>query len=310
MRITAASFPTPHLALRTTDEDKLRRVGRFGEQQAHTAEAILPELTDALCTTRKRADRIAALTGVHGFLIRWRAELAHRQTERLGIGLPHDASRFTLSLREGGPNFDRIGYVGRLRENPVWDPDKRGYYGGRSTPAHEIMLAYGRIAEARFAAEAPDDDTLRNLVTLPDGTTIEGNSLVRGVAAHRAAAILEARIRRRGITTSHIEIGGDPMYAVTADDDNRERMFHAAMTLLADADFGDLGAWQAARYLLYQSPMTKKGSDAVTRVFLVATGTVLLGQPPVLDHDIDLRCAVLGQAAATTAPSDPRTVHV
>jgi hypothetical protein len=39
----------------------------------------------------------------------------------------------------------------------------------------------------------------------------------------------------------------------------------------------------------------KKGSDAVTRVFLVAVGAVLLGHPPELAQDIDLRCAVLGQ---------------
>ena len=288
--------------MRTNDEDKLRSVHDFAHQQAHAAEAIVPELTDALRTTRAREDRIAALTSVHGFLIRWRAELAQQTTERLGIGLPYDASRFALSLREGGPNFDRLGYVGRLREDPVWNPAERTYQGGRSTPAHEIMLTYGRIAEARFTSA--EQDTLRNLVTLPDGTTIEGNSLVRGPAGRRAAAELKDRIRRRGVNPHHVETGGDPMYAVTADDDNRDLMFHAAMGLLADAEPGDLGAWQAARYLLYQSPMTKKGSDAVTRVFLVATGTVLLGQPPVLDHDIDLRCAVAGQAAATVAPSD------
>jgi len=95
------------------------------------------------------------------------------------------------------------------------------------------------------------------------------------------------------------------MYAVTAADRDRERMFHVAMTVLAGADDGDVGAWQAARYLLYQAPMIKKGSDAVIRTFLVTTGALLLGQPPILEQDVDLRCIVAGQAAATTMPGDP-----
>jgi len=302
MIITAASFPTPHLALRTTNEDTLRRVRLFAQEQVSAAMSALPELTATLRAARSRQDRIAALVRTYENLIQWRATLARQTTDRLGVGLTHDASRFTLSLREGGANYDRLGYLGRLRENPVWDPDRRIYYGGLATPAHQIMLEYGRIAEERFAAE--DGDTLRNPVTLPDGATIAGNSLVRGLEAHRLGATLRARIRRRGADASRIETGGEPVYAVTADDDDRERMFHAAMTVLADAAFGDLGAWQAARYLLYQSPMTKKGSDAVTRVFLVVAGSVLFGQPPILDHDIDLRCIVAGQSAATVAPSD------
>lgn len=302
MIITAASFPTPHLALRTTDENKLHRVRLFAHEQTRAAMTAFPELTATLRATRSREDRITALTRTYGDLIQWRAELARQTTERLGIGLNHDASRFTLSLRDGGANYDRLGYLGRLRENPIWDADRRIYYGGLPTPAHQIMLAYGRIAEKRFAVE--DGDTLRNPVTLPDGATITGNSLVRGHEARRLGAALKARIRRRGADASRIETGGEPVYAVTADDDDRERMFHAAMTVLADAAFGDLGAWQAARYLLYQSPMTKKGSDAVTRVFLVVAGSVLFGQPPILDHDIDLRCIVAGQSAATVAPSD------
>jgi hypothetical protein len=35
-------------------------------------------------------------------------------------------------------------------------------------------------------------------------------------------------------------------------------------------------------------------------VFLAAAGTVLLGQAPVLPHDLDLQCMVLDQATATT----------
>jgi hypothetical protein len=305
MPVTAHSFPTPHLALRSTGADACRRVRGFAHEQARAAEAALPELTEALRTTRSRQDRVAALVRAHEHLIQWRADLARRTTVPLDHGLDHDASRFTLSLREGGPNYDRIGNVGRLRENPRWDVNNRVFHGGEPTPAHLIMLEHGRVAEQRFATEDHDGDTLRNPVTLPDGARLDGNSLVRGAAARRVASALVARLRQRGADTSRIETGGDPIYVVTADDDNRERMFHTAMTVLADASPGDVRAWQAARYLLYQAPMTKKGSDAVTRVFLVAVGTVLFGQPPTLDHDVDLRCIVAGQRAATALPSDP-----
>jgi hypothetical protein len=305
MTITAANFPTPHLALRSSDPDEIDRVRQFAHEQARAAETALRELGAALSAARSRADRIAAFVRTHENLIQWRAGLARRTTRRLGTGIDHDASRFTMSLRDGGRNYDRLGRVGRLRENPVWDPESRTYRGGRATPAHLIMLEHGRVAIERFAAEDHDGDTLRNPVTLPDGGRIDGNSLVRGAAARRIAADLVARIARRGADTSRIETGGEPLYVVTAADADRERIFQAAMTALADSAPGDVHTWQAVRYLLYQSPMTKKGSDAVTRVFLIVVGSILLGRPPVLDHDVDLRCIVAGQPAATALPSDP-----
>lgn len=305
MTITAANFPTPHLALRSSDPDEIDRVRQFAHEQARAAEAALPELVTALSAARSREDRVAALVRTHENLIRWRAGLARRTTRRLGTGIDHDATRFTMSLRDGGRNYDRVGCVGRLRENPVWDPESRTYRGGRVTPAHLIMLEHGRVAIERFAEEGHDGDTLRNPVTLPDGSRIDGNSLVRGAAARRIAADLVARIARRGADTSRIETGGEPLYVVTATDEDRERIFQTAMTVLADSAPGDVHAWQVVRYLLYQAPMTKKGSDAVTRVFLVVAGVVILGEPPKLDHDVDLRCIVAGQPAAMALPSDP-----
>jgi hypothetical protein len=303
--ITAASFPTPHLALRSSDEVERGRARQFADEQAQAACALLPALRGDLRAATSRHDRVAAFARTYEALVRWRAELAERTPWHPGDE-PHDPSRFTLSIRDGGPNFDRIGHIGRLRENPTWNPVDRTYYGGRPTPAHLIMLEYGRIAEKRFTTEAPDADTLWNPVTLPDDTRMIGNSLVRGMAASRVAAALRARLRRRGVPTTQLETGGDPMYVVTAADDARDRMFHAAMTVLADAEAGDVGAWQAARYLLYQAPMMKKGSDAVTRTFLVTVGALLFHRAPTLEQDVDLRCIVSGQPAATTMPADPR----
>lgn len=53
--------------------------------------------------------------------------------------------------------------------------------------------------------------------------------------------------------------------------------------------------WANIAYLLYQGPQKKRGSDAVLRSFLVASGTHLLGQPPILPQDIDLRAYAVGQ---------------
>lgn len=300
MTITAADFPTPDLALRTHDADELARVRAFAGEQARAATAALPALVTGLRTARSRRARVNAMTNVYWSLVRWRADLARRGTEQLGTGLPHDARRFAMPLRDGGPNYDRIGYVGRLREDSVWDPVTRTYRGGRVTPAHRVVLHYGAVATRRFATEEHDGDTLWNRVTLPDGTTIVGNSLVRGAAARLVAADLLARIASRGEDPTRVETGGDPMYVVTAGDQSRARMFHHAMTVLADTKAGDACAWRSARYLLYQAPMTKRGSDSVTRVFLVAVGTVLLGHPPALEQDVDLRCIVSGQVANLT----------
>ncbi|HYQ64759.1 hypothetical protein [Actinophytocola sp.] len=237
--------------------------------------------------------------------MRWRYQLALRLDRGVGLGIEYDPSRFATPILADEENYDRIGPVGRFRDGATWDAATRTFRGGRATPAFRIMLAYGRLAEARFAREGNAGETLQNMVVLPDSTRIPGNRLVRGATAERCAAELLARITRRGVDASHVETGGGPMFVLTAQQEDSDRMFAAALGLLAAAAPGDVAAWQAARYLLYQAPRTKKGSDAVTRTFLVATGAVLFGHAPVLDQDIDLRCMVLGQDAATTAPSDP-----
>jgi hypothetical protein len=306
MTISSTSFPTPDLALRSSDPGELHRVRRFAGEQAAAASAALRVLDGELRTARSRQDRVDAYVRAYEGLILWRAELARGMTPVLGTNLEHDARRFVVPIRDGGPNYDRLGYVGRLRENPVWDGRTRTYRGGGATPAHLIMLRYGQLALDRFATEDHDGDTLRNPVVLPDGGRVTGNRLVRGAAARKIAADLLARVVARGLDATHVETGGEPLlYAVTAPDDTRERLFHTAMGLLADAGHGEVSAWQAARYLLYQAPVTKKGSDAVIRTFLVAAGTHLLGEPPVLEQDVDLRCIVAGQHAAATMPSDP-----
>ncbi|GAA3878224.1 hypothetical protein GCM10022243_48640 [Saccharothrix violaceirubra] len=315
--ITADSFPTPHLALRTNNAAKRADVHAFACLQAAVAEHMRVRLADEFERAgHDHAARIAYLHDLYADLIRWRWELEFDRartggdTVRPGYLLPADHGRYRLSLRAGGPNYDRIGAFGRLRDAAVWSPATRTFDGGLSTPASEIMEHYGEQAERRFAAEAPRADELVTTVTLPGGATLPGNRIVRGAAAREVAEHLYARIRARRADTGQVETGGDPMYCVTADPDHADRMFTAALDLLAQAylDHPDkaLRAWQWARFLLYQSPRTKKGSDAVIRTFLVVVGAVVFGVPPVMERDADLRCMVLGQFHATDMFEDHR----
>uniref|UniRef100_UPI003F497001 hypothetical protein n=1 Tax=Amycolatopsis sp. CA-151526 TaxID=3239921 RepID=UPI003F497001 len=307
--ITARSFPTPDLALRAGADRAA--VGAFAQEQATAAEAARIELAAAWRRGGGIAARITALRAVHAGLVHWRYTLARRTGRRLGHGLAHDAERFRMSLREGGANYDRLGEIGRLREGGTWDPAARTYRGGTPTPASEIMRVYGAHARARFEREEwlPDPDVLLTVVSLPRGRMVAGNRLVRGAAARRIAHELVARVAARGADASRMDIGGELIYAVTADPGDADRLFDAGLKRLAAAvDDPDrtarVTAWQDARYLLYQGIRTKKGSDAVTRTFVVAVGAVLLGTAPVLDQDIDLRCMVLGQDDATRTPAN------
>jgi hypothetical protein len=307
--ITAASFPTPDLAKRTADPGGLWRVAAFAERQADAAEALRVRLAATWPGMTGRDERMSALWTAHAESVAWRYEFAVQAGRRLGQGIPFDATRFITPLRDGGPNADRLGYLGRLRDGADWDPASRTYQGGDSTPAHEVMLAYGQAALDRMSRETPNDEVLLNTVRVgARGRLVPGNRLVRGAAARRIADNLVARVAARGGDTSRMEVGGDPLYVVTADPDHADALFDIALTLLAAAPdlngLERLRAWQDARYLLYQAPRMKKGSDAVTRVFLVAVGAVLFGRAPVLQQDVDLRCMVLGQAAATEMYGD------
>lgn len=310
--ITAASFPTPDLARRGGDDTEQQRVAAFAQHQADAATTLRARLA-AVWPDLDVHGRLAALRAGHAETIAWRYGLALQAPRRLGEGLPLDARRFVAPLRDGGPNTDRLGYLGRLRDGAAWDPTGRTYRGGWPTPAHEVMVRYGHAAVARMDREARGEDELLNVVRLPGGRVVDGNRLVRGASGRRIADDLVARVAARGGDTSRMEVGGDPVYVVTAAPDDADTLFNVALTLLAGAPDLDrlprLRAWQDARYLLYQAPRMKKGSDAVTRVFLVAVGALLFGRAPVLQHDVDLRCMVLGQAAATEMDGDTALVR-
>ncbi|MFE2755656.1 hypothetical protein ACFXGA_27015 [Actinosynnema sp. NPDC059335] len=295
--ITKTSFPTPHLALRSTSADRIRLVSAFAVRQAAEAEHLRKRLERDLRDLPFPLVRTELLRTAHAETWAWRYSLALTKPDSRGTGL--EAGRVLLSLEQGGPNADRLGYVGRHRHGATWNEHHRLYEGGTSTPAHDILLHHGRLAERRFAEQKVAGDVLRNRVHLPDGRLIEGNRLVRGRVAARIAETLAARRAARGRDVSRMETGGQPIYAVTGPTRSRATCWSAGMTVLGTAEEGDIDAWATAAYLLYQGIRHKRGSDATLRVFLVAAGAVLLDEAPVLPHDLDLQCMVLDQATAT-----------
>jgi len=297
--ITPDHFPTSPLALRFADPDRQARVRAFAVRQAVTATAARNRLAGLWATAVTRADRTAALTTVHAALVQWRYQLAAEAGGRLGQGLAHNAERFRTPITRRDINYDRLGHVGRLRDGAQWDAGTRTYTGGAPTPAYEAMVRYGQAAQARFETEDVTGDILQNWATLPDGTRIPGNRIIRGDAAHTVAQELKARVAARGVDASRMETGGQPIYTATPAPQHSTNLHAAALNLLADPDL-TAETYLTARYLLFQAPRTKKGSDAVARTFAVAVGALALGDDaPALPADIDLRCYVLGQAAAT-----------
>lgn len=301
--ITAAAFPTPALALRTNDPARLARIRGFAEHQAAAARTIAAALLQHLAAASGRHDLARASITALASAASWRYRLALDLADhRGGHGIPATAQRFRTPITDADANYDRLGYCGRVRDGSVWDEATRTYRGGTATPAFHTLTVFGRYAADRFETEAPRQDVLQNFVELRDGI-VPGNRLLRGAAAAAAGEELVARIVARGLDSSRFETGGDPIYAATALARDRARLRQAAVAALADAlaaaAAGDVvtaaGQWAQAAYFLYQSPQVKRGSDAATRVGLVALGSVALGRVPRLPHDIDLRAYVLGQ---------------
>jgi hypothetical protein len=310
MMITSQNFPTPDLALRTHDAAKLAQIRAFADHQVAAAQGVLDTLQTAQFLTARRDQRRPILLAAFRQACAWRYEVALKAPRPAGdndVGV--DPERFRTTLSEGGVNYDRLGDFGRLRDGSTWDARTRTYVGGQITPASVTLGIYGELARTRIA-EHGQDGYLQNYVTLPGGLRVlNGNRLVSGQEAEKVAQKLLTRMADRGLDVSRVETGGDPVYAITAQPHEADILRNIAFVHLVGAvELRDLRerieAWQLARYLMYQGPLYKKGSDAVNRVFLVAIGAALFDAAPMMQQDTDLRCMVLAQRDALAMPAD------
>jgi hypothetical protein len=308
--ITAENFPTPYLALRTHDQDKLTKIRQFAGHQAAGALELLDFLQAAQFDKVARHQRRPILVEAFTRVCAWRYKMALRAPRPEGnndVGVSPE--RFRTTIADGGANYDRLGDYGRLRHGSTWDAETRTYVGGQATAASTILTHYGELALERIRRDGTGDK-LRNVVSIPGASRLlSGNQLVAGEPARAIARDLLRRMAARGLDVSTVETGGNLIYAVTADPAQAEALRNIAFIHLAGAVEFDrlrdrIEAWQLARYLLFQGPLCKMGSDAAIRVFLVAVGAMLFGRAPVMQQDADLRCMVLAQEDALIMPAD------
>lgn len=292
--ITAEHFPTPGLVLRTNDTTAQHSLREFAHRQAEGAASLYRTLVTELCAARGHEARTAIFTSAFEAAEHWRYQVAAASPHQAGrYGTIH-AERFRTPITDDNPNYFRIGEHERLRDGARWNPSTRTYVGGAETPASRTMRHIGTLAAARFA-HAPDTDVVSNPARLPGNVVVQGMRLLRGSPARHAAAELATRIAARGGDTSRIITDGDLLYTASSSETEQATIFHGAMALLANDHAtrpAALTAWVRAAYLLYQAPRRKRGCDATIRTFLIAAGAVLLGRPPVLRHDLDLRAYV------------------
>jgi hypothetical protein len=307
--ITAQNFPTPDLAWRTHDPAKLQQIRDFGRHQAAAAEEVLDRLVTNRFDSTQRHLRRQILVDAYDWACKWRYARAVDEPRPQGNDVGADPSRYLTTIADGGANYDRLGTFGRLRDGATWDPQTRTYVGGADTPASDILAYYGVLATERIR-KFGDNDWYVNVISIPGASRLlTGNRLVTGESARMIAFDLVKRMAARGVDTSTVETGGELTYAVTANPEHAEVLRNIAFIQLVGAVELDslterIQAWQLARYLLFQGPLYKKGSDAVIRVFLVAVGAALFGAVPTMQQDADLRCMVLPQEDALGMPAD------
>lgn len=289
--ISVACFPVPALLLRSHDPAVQQTIRAFADQQAEAARSLFRSLRVALRSAPTMDARVAAFVAAFEATEEWRYAVAVSSRHATGRYSPRWADRFRRPVTDDSPNLFRIGDHSRYKDGSTWDAVSRSYRGGSDTPASLTMRRFEARAAARFPQRS-DVDVISNLVPLPDGGAVAGTRLLRGNAAREAAIEMSARIAARGGDTSRISTSGQLIYIASATQSERRAIFRQAMTLLAQkhATPSDaLTAWLQAAYLLYQAPRRKRGADATIRTFLVAAGTHLLPEAPVLRHDIDLR---------------------
>lgn len=285
---------------------ELADVAWFAEEQAKAANAAYNFLQLALQhTPESQWPEVFAV--LHSELVYWRYELAAAHgTGSSGEAAPKDATHFLDLITDGHPNYPNVDPVGAdvefWNKGYKWDEEKGRYAGGEKTPATQVVAEAGEWAVARLAQEGDERGFLRNQFRLPGGRLVNGNSISRGEAAREHNINGIKRAKTSGAETNRTEIGGDIVHIQTASEANRAIIREALYDYLAKLEETHqqggtitVEQWAQVAYLAYQSPQTKKGSDAVTRVMLLALASRWMQPIPKMPDDIDWRAYIVGQ---------------
>lgn len=239
-------------------------------------------------------------------LVMWRCELAAERgtgSSATSIGgLPPQAERFVAPITDESPNVDPVGEVGFWHDGNEFDEKLGRYAGGEETPASRLVAEVGEWVTRRMDEERDSGGVLQNKVRLPNGQLVNGNLLLRGEGAQKQKQIGIERVKAGGIDTDWTEITGNIMYVETGTEVDRQAIRKGLYEYLSQLEVAHQNGepvtveqWAEAAYLLYQSPQTKKGSDAVHRVYLMTLASRWMKSSPKMPGDIDWRAYVKGQ---------------
>lgn len=221
------------------------KCARVRPQAGRGGASLHQSLTESLCETRDIDTRVTVFTMAFEGAEDWRYRNAAASPLPTGRYSAGHAERFLTLITDDNPNLFRIGDHERLRDGAEWDSTTRTYVGGAQTLASRTMREIDALAAARFARSS-SAEVVSNRVTLLGGRVALGMRLLRGRAAHHAAAEMVARIAAQGGDTSRIITDGDLIYAASAPETDRAMIFHSAMTLLAQdhaTPAAALGVW-------------------------------------------------------------------
>lgn len=290
MRITAASFPTPHFIQKSSNPAIWDQQARFAELHAGGANQALDRLNGLLDAATSQAERVQAFEQTYRELAQWRYELSQRSDGQRPGATPES---YRASIGSDGYVTDPFG-KGTHRDGDLKMDSQGKLFGGTETPASRLAARLTSIAAARFDAEAPAGEVLQNKVRLPDGTMVNGNQIHRGRTA-AAALQLPENIKDFYCTETGAEA-------------DRKTLQQAAFTNLAELEaqrasgrtdlLEDPAARQAfveAEYFIYQGPEFQRGGDASIRALLVAAHTRVFDAPVKLPQDIDVMAYVASQ---------------
>lgn len=294
-------FPTPRIALR--NNLTLADVEWFAAEQANAANAAARNLDIALTSTLE-SEWPEVFAVLQSQLVNWRYQLAVTQgMASSGDAAPSSAERFRTPITDESPNIDPVGSsVGFWHNGYKWDETLGRYAGGEETPASRLVAEVGDWVTIRFDEEDNAGDIMQNQIRLPDGRLVNGNSILRKEAAHKQNKIGIERARACGVDTSRFDINGDFIYLKTATKADRTTIRQALYGYLAQLETayqqGEtiiVPQWAEVAYLLYQSPQDKKGSDAISRVYLMTLANRWMQPLPIMPDDIDWRAYTKGQ---------------
>ncbi|WP_433007388.1 hypothetical protein [Kribbella sp. CA-294648] len=288
MRITAASFPTPHFIQVSSNPAVWDQQARFAEIHAGGANQALDRLSGLLDAANSEAQRVHAFEQTYRELAQWRYDLSQRSDGQRPGATP-ESYRSPIGRGYATDAFGK----GTHRDGQVKLDSQGKLVGGAETPASRLAARLADIAAARFASEAPEAEMLQNKVRLPDGT-VNGNQIHRG----RSAAAM--RNAPEGIQ--------DYYCTLTGEEPDRKALQQAAFTRLAELEtqrasgrtdlLEDPAARRAfveAEYFIYQGPEYQRGGDASIRALLVASHTRVFDAPVKLPQDIDVMAYVASQ---------------